>query len=119
MDSVLLATKVAALPVPAPVDAANHAMLVAGIGGTGVLDGRRDPRGMAAHLEARRPKCSTRPGWRKGGAVTSHIRIGASAEDPRRGLGTGQAFDRLRPDRRRGSPDVLGPTRGDTAGAGE
>ncbi|MEZ5744575.1 MAG: indolepyruvate ferredoxin oxidoreductase family protein, partial [Sphingomonadaceae bacterium] len=116
MDSVLLATKVAALPVPAPVDAANHAMLVAGIGGTGVLTVGAI-LAMAAHLEGKAAKVLDQTGMaQKGGAVTSHIRIGVDADAiPSARLGTGQADLLIACDLIVGAqPDVLGLTRGDT-----
>ncbi|MFL7962126.1 indolepyruvate ferredoxin oxidoreductase family protein [Pseudomonas kielensis] len=67
-----------ALPEPATIDidAYGHNMLVAGIGGTGVLTVGA-LLGMAAHLEGKGCTILDLTGMaQKGGAVTSHIRIG-------------------------------------------
>ena len=73
-----LAHLIAALPVPeiAPLDAAGCNILVAGIGGTGVLT-LGALLGMAAHLEGKGCTILDMTGMaQKGGGVTSHIRIG-------------------------------------------
>ena len=70
---------VASLPDPpiAPVDAKGYNILVAGIGGTGVLT-IGALVGMAAHLDGKGCTVLDVTGMaQKGGSVTSHIRIGA------------------------------------------
>jgi indolepyruvate ferredoxin oxidoreductase len=69
---------IADLPEPAlaPLDAAGYGMLVAGVGGTGVLT-IGALLGMAAHLDGKGCTILDMTGMaQKGGAVTSHIRIG-------------------------------------------
>ena len=82
------------LPAPAvrDVSARPQALLVTGIGGTGVLTVGAI-LAMAAHLEGKAAKVLDQTGMaQKGGAVTSHVRIGAdSAAIPSARLGTGQA----------------------------
>lgn len=82
-DAGRLDALIAALP-PAPVaplDARGCNILVGGVGGTGVLTVGALV-GMAAHLEGRASKILDVTGMaQKGGAVTSHIRIGASPRD--------------------------------------
>ncbi len=94
MDDAALAAKVAKLPVPPVLDLDHgpRAMAVAGIGGTGVLTVGAI-LAMAAHLEGKAAKVLDQTGMaQKGGAVTSHIRIGKdSAAIPSARLGTGQA----------------------------
>lgn len=70
-----------ALPAPQPASLdAPFAMLVAGIGGTGVLTVGA-LLGMAAHLEGKGCTVLDMTGMaQKGGAVTSHIRIASSPE---------------------------------------
>jgi indolepyruvate ferredoxin oxidoreductase len=73
---------IAALPEPArvAVDTQEYNVLVAGIGGTGVLTVGA-LLGMAAHLEGKGCSILDMTGMaQKGGAVTSHLRIGASPE---------------------------------------
>ncbi|MDE2404154.1 MAG: indolepyruvate ferredoxin oxidoreductase family protein [Sphingomonadales bacterium] len=73
-DREELARRVAALPVPR-VAQGEQAMLVTGIGGTGVLTVGALVA-MAAHLEGRAAKVLDMTGMaQKGGAVTSHIRV--------------------------------------------
>lgn len=63
-------------PVPAPLDETGYNILVAGIGGTGVLT-IGALLGMAAHLDGKGCTILDMTGMaQKGGAVTSHIRIG-------------------------------------------
>ncbi len=84
---------IAALPTPAvlPIDEHGHNMLVAGIGGTGVLTVGA-LLGMAAHLEGKGCTVLDLTGMaQKGGAVTSHIRTGPSPDGiytSRLGIGT-------------------------------
>jgi indolepyruvate ferredoxin oxidoreductase len=69
---------IAALPEPpvAALDPAGYNILVAGIGGTGVLT-IGALAGMAAHLDAKGCTVLDMTGMaQKGGSVTSHIRIG-------------------------------------------
>jgi indolepyruvate ferredoxin oxidoreductase len=73
---------IAGLPEPAriPVHAQEYNVLVAGIGGTGVLTVGA-LLGMAAHLEGKGCSILDMTGMaQKGGAVTSHLRIAASPE---------------------------------------
>lgn len=72
----------ASLPEPArtPLSAAGFNILVAGIGGTGVLTVGA-LLGMAAHLDGKGCTILDMTGMaQKGGAVTSHIRIGQNPE---------------------------------------
>jgi len=63
-------------PSPAPLDERGYNVLVAGIGGTGVLT-IGALLGMAAHLDGRGCTILDMTGMaQKGGSVTSHIRIG-------------------------------------------
>lgn len=63
-------------PETAPLDASGYNILVAGIGGTGVLT-IGALLGMAAHLDKKGCTILDMTGMaQKGGAVTSHIRIG-------------------------------------------
>lgn len=117
-DDAALAQRVAALPMPAVLDVAQapQAMLVTGIGGTGVLTVGA-VLAMAAHLEGKAAKVLDQTGMaQKGGAVTSHIHIGASAAAiPSARLGTGQADVVIACDLIVASgPDVLSLMRGDT-----
>jgi indolepyruvate ferredoxin oxidoreductase len=73
---------IAALPAPASVaiDDKGYNMLVAGIGGTGVLTVGA-LIGMAAHIEGKGCTILDLTGMaQKGGAVTSHIRVGPKPE---------------------------------------
>ncbi len=91
-DMAALADRLAALPEPAVADSRNgHAMLVTGIGGTGVLTVGAVVA-MAAHIEGKAAKILDMTGMaQKGGAVTSHIRIAHDASAiPSARLGTGQ-----------------------------
>ncbi|MPS67753.1 MAG: indolepyruvate ferredoxin oxidoreductase family protein [Novosphingobium sp.] len=94
MDDAALAHMVAALPEPAVADLSGgaSAMLVAGIGGTGVLTVGA-VLAMAAQLEGKAAKVLDQTGMaQKGGAVASHIRIGADAAAiPSARLGAGMA----------------------------
>jgi indolepyruvate ferredoxin oxidoreductase len=76
-----LAALIAALPLPGQAGAdGGHNTLVAGIGGTGVLTVGA-LLGMAAHLEGKSCTILDMTGMaQKGGAVTSHIRIGNQPE---------------------------------------
>ena len=117
-DDAALAARVTALPFPSVIDvsARPHALLVAGIGGTGVLTVGAI-LAMAAQLEGKAAKVLDQTGMaQKGGAVTSHIRIGASADAiPSARLGTGQADALIACDLVVASaPDVLALTREDT-----
>jgi len=72
----------ASLPAPAQiaVDRREYNLMVGGIGGTGVLTVGA-LLGMAAHLEGKACSILDMTGMaQKGGAVTSHLRIGASPE---------------------------------------
>ncbi len=92
------------------------ALLVTGIGGTGVLTVGA-VLAMAAHLEGKAAKVLDQTGMaQKGGAVTSHLRIGTDlAAIPSARLGTGQADVVIACDLVVGSaPDVLGLARPDT-----
>ena len=114
MDEAALAARVAKLPLPPVVDVADgpQALLVTGIGGTGVLTVGAI-LAMAAHLEGKAAKVLDQTGMaQKGGAVTSHIRIGADmAAIPSARLGTGQADVVIACDLVVGSgPDVLALT---------
>ncbi|HEX7854162.1 MAG TPA: indolepyruvate ferredoxin oxidoreductase family protein [Sphingobium sp.] len=89
-DMDALAEHLAALPAPVVI-AGSHAMLVTGIGGTGVLTVGA-VLAMAAHMEGKSAKLLDMTGMaQKGGAVTSHLRIGANIDAiPSARLGTGQ-----------------------------
>jgi len=79
-DEKALEALMAALPAPvvAPLDERGYNLLVCGIGGTGVLT-IGALLGMAAHLDGRGSSVLDMTGMaQKGGAVTSHIRIGPS-----------------------------------------
>jgi indolepyruvate ferredoxin oxidoreductase len=84
---------IATLPHPAtaPLDDDGHNLLVAGIGGTGVLTVGA-LLGMAAHIEGKGCTVLDMTGMaQKGGAVTSHIRTGPSPDriyTSRLGVGT-------------------------------
>ncbi|MET0588554.1 MAG: DUF6537 domain-containing protein, partial [Novosphingobium sp.] len=117
-DDAALAAKVAKLPEPAVLDITERdtAMLVTGIGGTGVIT-IGAILAMAAHLEGKAAKVLDQTGMaQKGGAVTSHLRIGRDASAiPSARLGTGQADVVIACDLIVGSgPDVLALTRPDT-----
>ncbi len=117
-DDAALARLVESLPEP-PVRAVSGepmAMLVTGIGGTGVLTVGAIIA-MAAHLEGKAAKVLDQTGMaQKGGAVTSHIRIGRSTDAiPSARLGTGQVDVLIACDLIVGSaPDVLTLARPDT-----
>jgi indolepyruvate ferredoxin oxidoreductase len=113
-DTSAIAERVAQLPAPAVVDVASDscALLVTGIGGTGVLTVGA-VLGMAAHLEGKAAKVLDMTGMaQKGGAVTSHIRIAADVDQiPSARLGTGQADLLIACDLIvASSPDVLAST---------
>ncbi len=117
-DDAALAAMVARLPVPAVLDVSKQpqAMLVTGIGGTGVLTVGA-VLAMAAHMEGKAAKVLDQTGMaQKGGAVTSHLRIGADlAAIPSARLGAGQADLVIACDLIVGSaPDVLTLSRPDT-----
>ena len=117
-DDAALARLVTTLPEPAvrDVSGAPMAMLVTGIGGTGVLTVGAIIA-MAAHLEGKAAQVLDQTGMaQKGGAVTSHIRIGESTNAiPSARLGTGQADLVIACDLVVGSaPDVLALARPDT-----
>ncbi len=118
MDSDMLAELAAGLPEPKVLDVSDgpRAMLVAGIGGTGVLTVGAIIA-MAAHLEGKAAKVLDQTGMaQKGGAVTSHIRVGQDANSiPSARLGTGQADAIIACDLVVGSsPEVLALARPDT-----
>lgn len=118
MDEAALARMVAALPVPPVLDATKRpcALIVTGIGGTGVLTVGAI-LAMAAHLEGKAAKVLDQTGMaQKGGAVTSHVRIGAdTAAIPSARLGTGQADVVIACDLVVASgPEVLALARSDT-----
>ncbi|PEQ14243.1 pyruvate ferredoxin oxidoreductase [Novosphingobium sp. PC22D] len=117
-DDAAIADRLAALPEPEvrDVSAGPCAMLVTGIGGTGVLTVGAI-LAMAAHLEGKAAKVLDQTGMaQKGGAVTSHLRIGPDAAAiPSARLGTGQADVIVACDLIVGSgPDVLALARPDT-----
>ncbi|MFM5931043.1 MAG: indolepyruvate ferredoxin oxidoreductase family protein [Novosphingobium sp.] len=93
-DRDALAQKAATLPIPPviSVDTAPHAMLVTGIGGTGVLTVGA-LLAMAAQMEGKAAKVLDMTGMaQKGGAVTSHIRVARKADAiPSARLRAGQA----------------------------
>jgi indolepyruvate ferredoxin oxidoreductase len=118
IDDAALAGLVAKLPEPGVSDVSSgpRALLVTGIGGTGVLTVGAI-LAMAAHLEGKAAKVLDQTGMaQKGGAVTSHIRIGESTDAiPSARLGTGQADIVIACDLVVGSsPDVLALARPDT-----
>ena len=94
MDADLLAKMMAELPTPAPaaLGADGYSLMVTGIGGTGVLTVGA-VLGMAAHMEGKTAKVLDMTGMaQKGGAVTSHIKIGSDVDQiPSARLGVGQA----------------------------
>jgi indolepyruvate ferredoxin oxidoreductase len=113
-----LARLMARLPEPAtaPLGADGYSLLVTGIGGTGVLTVGA-VLGMAAHMEGKAAKVLDQTGMaQKGGAVTSHIKIGDRLEQiPSARLGTAQADLLVACDLVvASSPEVLGVTRADT-----
>ncbi|MCB2072810.1 MAG: indolepyruvate ferredoxin oxidoreductase family protein [Novosphingobium sp.] len=117
-DDAALAAKVANLPDPPVLDISQRpqALLVTGIGGTGVLTVGAI-LAMAAHLEGKAAKVLDQTGMaQKGGAVTSHIRIGRDTDAiPSARLGTGQADVVIACDLVVGSgPDVLALARPDS-----
>ncbi|GIX31333.1 MAG: indolepyruvate ferredoxin oxidoreductase [Porticoccaceae bacterium] len=77
-------------PVPPPLGEAGKSLLIAGIGGTGVLTAAA-VIAMASHLEGHAATVLDHTGMaQKGGAVTSHLRIAAdpaALHAPRIGLG--------------------------------
>lgn len=118
IDDAALLARAAALPVPAVRDLSGgaFALAVAGIGGTGVLTVGAI-LAMAAQLEGKAAKVLDQTGMaQKGGAVTSHIRIGTDmAAIPSARLGAGQADVLIACDLVVASgPEVLGLARGDT-----
>ncbi len=117
-DDAALAAKVAALPVPPVFDVYTRpqALIVTGIGGTGVLTVGAIIA-MAAQMEGKSAKVLDQTGMaQKGGAVTSHIRIGADIDAiPSARLGTGQADVIIACDLIVGSaPETLALARPDT-----
>ncbi len=76
-----LAAALARIPTPEPVAMGeNYDILVTGIGGTGVLTVSA-VLGMAAHIEGKGATIMDMTGMaQKGGAVLSHLRIGASPD---------------------------------------
>ncbi len=117
-DDAALAAMVAKLPAPAILDVsqAPQALLVTGIGGTGVLTVGA-VLAMAAHMEGKAAKVLDQTGMaQKGGAVTSYLRIGADTSAiPSARLGAGQADVIIACDLIVGSaPDVLTLARPDT-----
>ena len=110
-DQAALDALVADLPEPpvADVGKAPFGLVVAGIGGTGVLTVGAI-LAMAAQLEGKAAKVLDQTGLaQKGGAVSSHIRVGANADAiPSARLGAGQADVLIACDLIVGSaPDVL------------
>lgn len=92
IDHSRLAARLDALPPPRVADSgAGHALLVTGIGGSGVLTVGA-VLAMAAHLEGKQARVLDMTGMaQKGGAVTSHVHIAAdAARIPSARLGTGQ-----------------------------
>ena len=117
-DAAALAAMAEKLPRPAVLDSDQHpqALLVTGIGGTGVLT-IGAVLAMAAHLEGKAAKVLDQTGMaQKGGAVTSHIRIGRDAAAiPSARLGAGQADTVIACDLIVGSdPQVLALARPDS-----
>ena len=81
-DPVRLKQMITSLPEPAvaPLNARGYNILVGGVGGTGVLT-IGALIGMAAHLDGKASTILDMTGMaQKGGAVTSHIRIGADPQ---------------------------------------
>lgn len=116
VDKAALAKALSTLPQPA-VRQGETAMLVTGIGGTGVLTVGAIIA-MAAHLEGKAAKVLDMTGMaQKGGAVASHIRVGANAEAiPSARLRAGQADVVVACDLVVASgPDVLALVRQDTS----
>ncbi|PNU03871.1 indolepyruvate ferredoxin oxidoreductase family protein [Novosphingobium guangzhouense] len=118
VDHAALMARAAALPVPSVrgLDGGPVALAVAGIGGTGVLTVGAI-LAMAAHLEGRAAKVLDQTGMaQKGGAVTSHVRIGRDAADiPSARLGAGQADVLIACDLVvASSPEILALARADT-----
>ena len=119
LDDAALAALAAKLPEPCRAglrSASPQALLVTGIGGTGVLTVGA-VLAMAAHLEGKAAKVLDQTGMaQKGGAVTSHVRIGKdSAAIPSARLGAGQADTVIACDLIVGSaPDVLALARPDS-----
>ena len=118
-DDAALADMAAKLPQPAVRDVSQvpQALLVTGIGGTGVLTVGA-VLAMAAHLEGKAAKVLDQTGMaQKGGAVTSHLRIGHdTAAIPSARLGSGQADVIIACDLIVGSdPQVLALARAGTA----
>ena len=82
VSSAHLDELIAKLPAPAtvPLDERGYNMLVAGIGGTGVLTVGA-LIGMAAHIEGKGVSILDMTGMaQKGGGVTSHIRVGPNPD---------------------------------------
>ena len=70
-------------PAPVRIEKSPYNVLIAGVGGTGVGTAAAI-LGMAAHLEGRRVMALDQTGLaQKFGAVVSHVRIGATAENLR------------------------------------
>ena len=118
LDDAALAEMAAKLPMPAVLDVSERpqALLVTGIGGTGVLTVGA-VLAMAAHIEGKAAKVLDQTGMaQKGGAVTSHLRIGRDTDSiPSARLGTGQADVIIACDLIVGSaPDVLALARPET-----
>lgn len=114
-DKAELARRMEKVPIPA-VLGGERALLVTGIGGTGVLTVGA-LIGMAAHLEGRAAKVLDMTGMaQKGGAVTSHIRVAHTVEAiPSARLRAGQADVVIACDLVVGSsPDVLTLARPET-----
>jgi indolepyruvate ferredoxin oxidoreductase len=114
-DKDELARRMAEVPVPDRVPG-ERALLVTGIGGTGVLTVGA-LIAMAAHLEGRAAKVLDMTGMaQKGGAVTSHIRVADRVETiPSARLRTGQADVVIACDLVVGaSPEVIELSRGET-----
>ncbi len=114
-DRAELARRMERVPDP-PVLAGERALLVTGIGGTGVLTVGA-LIAMAAHVEGRVAKVLDMTGMaQKGGAVTSHIRVAdAVAAIPSARLRAGQADVVIACDLVVGSsPEVLMLSRADT-----
>jgi indolepyruvate ferredoxin oxidoreductase len=118
IEAEVLARLMARLPEPRAAEAGpdGYSLLVTGIGGTGVLTVGA-VLGMAAHMEGKAAKVLDQTGMaQKGGAVTSHIRIGAGLDQiPSARLGTGQADLLVACDLVvASSPEVLATTRAAT-----
>ncbi|MFC0683294.1 indolepyruvate ferredoxin oxidoreductase family protein [Novosphingobium clariflavum] len=118
IDDAALTRMVAALPEPevAAMPGGAWAIVVAGIGGTGVLTVGA-VLAMAAQLEGKAAKVLDQTGMaQKGGAVASHVRIGtAAAAIPSARLGAGMADLVVACDLVvASSPEVLALARSDT-----